>query len=457
MLAYPKNEPNASPLPARVIGIGNAGVHLADRIAMAGLRGAEIVAMNTDAQSLAASVAPRKSSLGAHTTRGLGAGGDPEIGHEAARESIEEIRFAVEGIPVVVIVAGLGGGTGSGAAPVVAAAAREAGAYVLALITLPFGFEGRRRSAQAAAAESTLARHAHAVLRFENDRMSELAEPRGGIGETFAASDALLSGCVESILGLLAGRGPMPVTLGGIAAAFAGSSSAAFFGNGHSTSDNRAHEALETALSSPLLDRGRALETCSAAVVHISGPPSLSFSETAAIMREVAKHVPDQAQLFLGVSTCADPMSPLSLSIFGVMGADAKRRGGTEPPARPAAPPKAPTPRRAPAPTEPAHPETSASPEKPVPTQVPAAEAVDTAEELFLATTPEPPGRLIPEDDEPVTPPPPSPEKKKQVPKIKQETLQFEPVARGRFEKSEPTIVGGEDLDVPTFLRIQKK
>jgi cell division protein FtsZ len=444
MLAYPKNEPNASPLPARVVGVGNAGVHLADRISMAAPRGAEVVAMNTDAQSLAASVAPRKSALGARTTRGLGAGGDPEIGHEAARESIEEIRFAVEGVPVVVVVAGLGGGTGSGAAPLVAAAAREAGAYVLALVTVPFSFEGRRRAAQAAAAEAALARNAHAVLRFENDRMSDLAEPRGGIGETFAASDALLAGCVESILGLLAGRGPMPVTLGALTAAFAGASSSAFFGVGESTSDNRAHEALESALSSPLLDRGRTLEVCAAAVVHISGPPSLSFSETAAIMREVAKHVPDEAQLFLGVSTWPDPMAPLSLSLFGMTGTEAarskSRHSSTRSTPRPKAPPPPQTPPPAPTNTEP-------------PELIPAADipAPDTQQ----PSSPEPPGRLIPEEDESVPEPPP--EKSAPAPKIRQETLQFEPVTRGRFAKSEPTIVGGEDLDVPTFLRIQKK
>jgi hypothetical protein len=154
--------------------------------------------------------------------------------------------------------------------------------------------------------------------------------------------------------------------------------------------------------------------------------------------------VPDEAQLFLGVSTWPDPMAPLSLSLFGMTGTEAasskSRHSSTRSTPRPKAPPPPQTPPPAPTNTEP-------------PELIPAADipAPDTQQ----PSSPEPPGRLIPEEDESVPEPPP--EKSAPAPKIRQETLQFEPVTRGRFAKSEPTIVGGEDLDVPTFLRIQKK
>jgi cell division protein FtsZ len=453
MLPYPRDESQQAPVPARVIGLGNAGVHLADRIAMAAPRGAEIIAMNSDAQSLTASVAPRKAVLGHRATRGLGAGGDPEVGCEAVRESMEEIRFAVEGAAVVILVVGLGGGTGSGAAPVVAAAAREAGAYTLVLATMPFSFEGRRRASQAAEAETAIAEHAHAILRFENDRMAELSAPRGGIGETFAASDGLITSCVGAFLEMLAGRGPMPVTLPSLLAAFAQGSPSAYFGRGQSNSENRAHEALEAALRSPLLDRGRMLGDCAAVIAHISGPPSLSFSETAAIMRELSKHVADDARMFLGVSASNDASDPLGVTIMGVESTGAppppprRPRPQSEAEPRPATPPRRPQP--APKPPEHTPPAAAHDPAPP-----PAGDPV---------LSPEPPGRLfIDEEEEPHPQPPPAakPAREKKAgtpPKARQETLQFEPVARGRFEKSEPTIVGGEDLDVPTYLRQKGK
>jgi cell division protein FtsZ len=464
MLPYPRDESQQAPVPARVIGLGNAGVHLADRIAMSAPRGAEIIAMNSDAQSLTASVVSRKAALGHRATRGLGAGGDPEVGFEAARESMEEIRFAVEGAAVVVLVVGLGGGTGSGAAAVVAEAAREAGAYILVLATMPFSFEGRRRAAQAADAEAALAQHAHAILRFENDRMAELSAPRGGIGETFAASDALITSCVGAFLEMLAGRGPMPITLPGLLAAFAHGSPSAYFGRGQSDSENRAHEALEAALRSPLLDRGRMLGDCVSVIAHVSGPPSLSFSETAAIMRELSKHVPDDAHMFLGVSTTNDASAPVGVTIMGV------ESTSPPPPARRPRPQfeTVPEPRPEPRP-EPARRPRPAAPPPDEPTPPPAARHHPPPPADDPPLTPEPPGRLFADDEEApphtapmpaVNPPPsakPAREKKAASPKARQETLQFEPVARGRFEKSEPTIVGGEDLDVPTFLRTKGK
>src|SRR6266404_525385 len=136
-------------VPVKVVSVGGAGLNALDRIVLDGLEKASVVAINTDVQSLTSSVAPHKVQLGRTVTRGLGAGGDPELGYDAAVESADEIREALADARMIFVCAGLGGGTGSGAAPFVAQLAREAGALVIAFVTLPFTFEGKRRNAQA--------------------------------------------------------------------------------------------------------------------------------------------------------------------------------------------------------------------------------------------------------------------------------------------------------------------
>ena len=161
-------------IPIKIVSVGGAGLNALDRIVLDGLEGAEVLAVNTDVQSLASSVAAHKVQLGRTVTRGLGAGGDPEVGYQAAFESTEEIREALTGARMIFICTGLGGGTGSGAAPYVAHLAREAGALVLAFATLPFAFEGRRRNAQAREALGRLNEIANAVVCFENDQMGDM-------------------------------------------------------------------------------------------------------------------------------------------------------------------------------------------------------------------------------------------------------------------------------------------
>lgn len=445
MITYPRTEAstdNSAPPVIRVIGLGNAGVHLADRLAMAGHFGVEVIAMNTDAQSLASSVAAKKITVGTKATRGLGAGGDPEVGYEAAQESLQEIRTAVEGAQILFVCAGLGGGTAGGIAPLLAETAREAGATVIALVTSPFSFEGKRRSSQAAEALSQLARHTSALLHFENDRMAELTSPRSGIEETFATSDSMLSASITALIDILRGGGPMPVGLSDILAVLGGGSPASLFGRGAATGDNRAHEALERAIKGPLLDRGRMLAECNAVIAHISGPSSLSFAEVAAVMRELTRHTTDDARLFLGVTVSTDAATPLSVTLFGNYVAEvatpARDIERPAPVARPVAPPPEPEPAPQPAAVKAAPVPSSEPPSKPL---FPEPEA-----------EPQPVAAVRPPKEAPAPKPKPAPQ-----PKVKQESLNFESVARGRFEKSEPTIVEGEDLDVPTFLRMRGK
>src|SRR6266498_6164636 len=194
-------------IPIKIVSVGGAGLNALDRIVLDGLEGAEVLAVNTDVQSLASSVAAHKVQLGRTCTRGLGTGGDPELGYQAAIESADEIRQAIAGARMIFICAGLGGGTGSGAAPIVAQLAREAGSLVIAFATLPFSFEGKRRAAQAQDALSRLNEIANAVICFENDQMGDMVAPKAGIHQAFATADIMISQSVRSIVNLIQGPG----------------------------------------------------------------------------------------------------------------------------------------------------------------------------------------------------------------------------------------------------------
>ena len=437
MIPFPKYLDRSQTPVLRIVGLGNAGVNLADRITMTGSPGLETVAINSDQQSLSSSVSPVKVSLGPLTTRGLGAGGDPEIGLDAAKESLQEIEDALAGSDIVFLCAGLGGGTASGAGGMVAEVAKQSGALLIAIVTTPFGFEGRRRASQAATAFQEISAHADAVIHFENDRMAELTAPKSGVAETFVACDELLCGCIAAVVRLISTPGPLGVGLPDLLSVLNDGKGGCLFGTGASAGDNRAHEALERALKSPLLDRGRLLDDAASVLVHLSGPPSLSFAEVGAVMQEIARQASEGSMLHLGVSTLPDKNAPVVVTILAKAGAD------HAPAAAPAARPRQ-VPDRPPKP-QPA----------PVEQELPSAPELVPAQEQILE--PAPARQAPPQRSAPPLPQNPNPAPKPAAPKIKQETLQFEPVARGRFEKIEPTIVEGEDLDVPTFLRLNVK
>lgn len=448
MISFPKYLDRSQTPVVRLVGLGNAGVNLIDRITMTGGLGLESVAVNSDQQSLSSSVSPVKVSLGPLTTRGLGAGGDPEIGLDAAKESQAEVEDALAGSDIIFLCAGLGGGTASGAGGMIAGLAKQTGALLIAIVTSPFGFEGRRRTSQAAAALQEIRAHADAVIHFENDRMAELSAPRSGVAETFAACDELLGGCVAAVTRLISAPGPLGVGLPDLLSVLNLGDGGCLFGTGAATGDNRAHEALERALKSPLLDRGRLLDEAGSILVHLSGPPSLSFAEVGAITQEIARQASEGSMLHLGVSTLPENSAPVVVTILAKSGAALAPVSLPAPRAPRQIPAEARAPKPQPAPVE-HEPELPAVPE------------VVAAGERLPAPVPEPapprqaeaPRVAQPQAAKSAAPKVP----KAPAQKIKQETLQFEPVARGRFEKIEPTIVEGEDLDVPTFLRLNVK
>ncbi|MEP6937106.1 MAG: cell division protein FtsZ [Chthoniobacterales bacterium] len=478
----------------KVVGIGGAGSNALDRVVLDGLDRADLVAMNTDVQSLASSVAAHKVQLGRSVTRGLGAGGDPELGFEAAQEANDEIRQALADTRMVFLCAGLGGGTGSGAAPVVAQLAREAGSLVITFAAMPFSFEGKRRAAQANEALSRLHAVSDAVICFDNDRMGDIVAPKAGIHQAFAAADVTISQSVRSIVHLLQRPGLIRIGFDDLLSALRSTEGRCLFGYGESDTDNRAHDALTQALKNPLMDRGRMLEEAANVLVQVAGGPGMTLSEVEILMQEFGRHVGEQTQILFGTTVDGRMGNRLSVTIISSLSATGV------PMAEPTAARKqAPAPRvKAPTPPVPVR---EAPVEEPTPIalveealEVPAelsvipeeesqprkVEAVSAAPEPVLPPDPEfieqfepeseprvilPKRRpVIPKEPKvkagPIAPPIAPPELPKEakphaekIPHAKQEVLQFEPITRGRFEKSEPTIVEGQDLDVPTFLR----
>ena len=451
-------------IPIKIVSVGGAGLNALDRIVLDGLEGAEVLAVNTDVQSLASSVAAHKVQLGRTVTRGLGAGGDPEVGYQAAFESTEEIREALTGARMIFICTGLGGGTGSGAAPYVAHLAREAGALILAFATLPFAFEGRRRNAQAREALGRLNELANAVVCFENDQMGDMVAPHAGIHQAFSKADTTISQSIRSIVNLVQRPGLIRIGFDDLVAALRSRNGRCLFGFGESDSDNRAHDALAQALKSPLMDRGRTLADAARVLVQVAGGPGMTLSEVEIVMKELDRHVSDQTQILFGTAVdgrLGDRLSVTIISSFAagddVVPQQAQTLSST-PPVPPVweqpheSPPKIDV-EPEPAPVEDFQPPETTPIEEPEPMGVenvpaPSVESVSNAFEVV--DTPEPPVNTPRKKPAPAKEEKVSPEKSVQA---KQEVLQFEPVNRGRFEKSEPTIVEGEDLDVPTYLR----
>jgi cell division protein FtsZ len=443
-------------IPVKVMSVGGAGLNALDRIVLDGLEKAGVVAVNTDVQSLTSSVAPHKVQLGRTVTRGLGAGGDPEVGYQAAVESTDEIRESLSDANVIFVCAGLGGGTGSGAAPYVAQLAREAGALVIAFVTLPFTFEGKRRNAQAREALARLSEAAQSVICFENDRMGDLIAPQAGIHQAFAMADLTISQSVRSIVTLIQRPGLIRIGFDDLFAALRTRNGRCLFGYGESDSDNRAHDALTQALKNPLMDRGRMLADATHVLVQVAGGPGMTLAEVEILMLELGRHVNEQTQILFGAAVDGRLGDRLSVTIISSLAAEEDvisqpRDSGLSSSASAATPLREqdqhPEPQihiePEPVAMEAVTTEESISFEEPVATEVTVAPGFVPAEPEPLTITPQKKAVSQREQNLPA-------EKSVQA---KQEILQFEPVTRGRFEKSEPTIIEGEDLDVPTYLR----
>lgn len=424
---YERSYSLEEPITIKVVGVGGAGSNALDRVMLDGIDAVEMVAINTDAQSLAASVATQKVQLGRSLTRGLGTGGDPELGLAAAQEAVEEVRGVLRGGNVIFICTGLGGGTGSGAGPLITQLAKEDNALVLVFAAMPFSFEGRRRCQQAATSLAQLRSVADAVVCFENDRMAELALPRMGIHEAFAAADLTISQSIRSIAKLLQHPGLLHIGFDDVCAVLRNGDARALFGYGEAEGENRAHEALARALKSPLMNRGELLADAYHAVVHICGGTSVTLGEVQIVMEELNRHINDQTQIFMGIGISSKMGGKLSVSILSSLGDGSVRAVGVQQPVMQSAPYQSLPP---------------SAPERDL-------EALGSMQTVSADRAPVagPASAPTPGEDgyAPVRPFLPAGKRP--------DGTTSEPASRGRFEKGEPTIIDGENLDVPTFIR----
>ena len=314
MIPYERTRQQTIPNSAvKIIGVGGAGANMLDRIALDGMEGAELLACNTDVRTLTSSVAPEKIQLGRNLTRGLGSGGDPALGNQAAQEAELEIRDALRDRKIIFVCVGLGGGTGSGAAPLIAQLARDEGAFTVVFATTPFNFEGARRREQAEDALAELSTLANALITFDNTRMGELVLAKQGVHEAFSAADRMVSESIRAVTRIVMRPGLVNIGLDDLMAALSSPKSRCLFGSGIARGENRAQQALKNALVSPLLDRGSLLNDTDTVLVHVCGGEDMTLYELELLMRGLSKHVPETAQILFG--TNVDPAMDESLSV----------------------------------------------------------------------------------------------------------------------------------------------
>jgi len=286
------------PVRIRVIGVGGAGCNAVNTMIGAGLSRVEFIAANTDLQALQRSHAAFKVQLGPERTRGLGAGARPEVGKEAALESKDPIRESLEGADMVFVTAGMGGGTGTGATPIVANIARELGALTVGVVTKPFQYEGHRRMSHAEEGIRELRRHVDTLLIIPNQRLLGIVDKATPLLEAFKVADDVLRQAIQGIADVITTTGHINVDFADVRTVMT-HTGRAVMGMGISRGTNRAMEAAQKAVSSPLLEDG-SVEGARGVLLNITGGPSLSLhevDEAASIIKEAAD---PQANIIVG-------------------------------------------------------------------------------------------------------------------------------------------------------------
>jgi len=286
------------PVRIRVIGVGGAGCNAVNTMIGAGLSRVEFIAANTDLQALQRSVAAFKVQLGPERTRGLGAGAKPEVGKEAALESKDPIKECLEGADMVFVTAGMGGGTGTGATPIVANIARELGALTVGVVTKPFQYEGHRRMSHAEEGIRELRRHVDTLLIIPNQRLLGIVDKATPLLEAFKVADDVLRQAIQGIADVITTTGHINVDFADVRTVMT-HTGRAVMGMGISRGTNRAMEAAQKAVSSPLLEDG-SVEGARGVLLNITGGPSLSLhevDEAASIIKEAAD---PQANIIVG-------------------------------------------------------------------------------------------------------------------------------------------------------------
>ncbi len=413
-----KSEPpgaisETAPKPAvKIFGVGGAGVALLDVLNAEEFASAGFAASNTDAASLSASSATVKIHLETKLLRGLGTGGDPERGRALAEEQFSTLKSACDGANVVLIIAGLGGGAGSGISPVLARAAKEAGALVLAFVTLPFVCEGNRRQQQAQQGLEQLKSVADGVICLPNQKTFKLIDENTSVLDTFRITGGLLVEGVRGAWRLLTRPGLIKIHFDDLCALVRDRHSESAFAFVEASGPARSREAVEKLLAHPLLDEGRALADADAVLVSLMGGKDLTMADVNRVMEQIGRYC-ERAQIIMGAAVDAEMKGRLSVTLIAGKSNVPKAE------------------------------EPAASPD-------PAASRETSPPSGSRQTSPS--SSLSMEQREHLTARHSS-RARRAANKLLQTQLPLAIVSKGRFDKSEPTIHKGEDLDIPTYVR----
>lgn len=412
----------------KVIGVGGAGCNAVSHFTGEPLIGVGLAAMNTDAAALARSPVANKIHLGVKTNRGLGAGGDPERGRAAAEEDAVRIREFCAGADLVILVAGLGGGTGTGAGPVIARLARESGALVLALAILPFECEGSRRQRQANMGLADLKAAADAVITLPNEKVKQLADEKTSFLEVFRMTNELACQGVRGLWQLLEKPGLINVDFADLCAVLQGKHSEGLLAVAEARGDNRAREIVNRLLAHPLSDGGSILSEAGSVLISLASGPNLTMTEVEHVMEQIRRQC-EHAHLIMGTALEETMGDALVVTLVA-----SRRHGGVGENSTRAC-------------------ETPAAPKE---------NDCDLKQHLIDASAPSrASSRCVP------PPPKATPEvtehlarqqgglgsRRKNASLLRQGLLPLEIVSKGRFQNSQPTIHGGQDLDLPTYIR----
>ncbi|XAR67410.1 Tubulin GTPase [Bertholletia excelsa] len=281
----------------KVVGVGGGGNNAVNRMINSGLQGVDFYAINTDAQSLLQSAAENPLQIGELLTRGLGTGGNPLLGEQAAEESKETIATALKGSDLVFVTAGMGGGTGSGAAPVVAQISKEAGYLTVGVVTYPFSFEGRKRSLQAMEAIEKLQKNVDTLIVIPNDRLLDIADEQTPLQDAFLLADDVLRQGVQGISDIITIPGLVNVDFADVKAVMKDSGTA-MLGVGVSSSKNRAEEAAEQATLAPLI--GSSIQSATGVVYNITGGKDITLQEVNRVSQVVTSLADPSANIIFG-------------------------------------------------------------------------------------------------------------------------------------------------------------
>ncbi|MDQ2623533.1 MAG: cell division protein FtsZ [Actinomycetota bacterium] len=313
----------------KVVGIGGGGVNAVNRMIEVGLKGVEFIAINTDAQALLMSDADVKLDVGRDLTRGLGAGADPEVGRRAAEDHSEEIEEVLRGADMIFVTAGEGGGTGTGGAPVVARIARSLGALTVGVVTRPFTFEGRRRSVQAETGIEALRDEVDTLIVIPNDRLLSISDRSISVLDAFRTADQVLLSGVQGITDLITTPGLINLDFADVKAVMQGAGSA-LMGIGAARGEDRAVQAAELAISSPLLEAS--IDGAHGVLLSIQGGSDLGLAEINEAARLVQEAAHPEALIIFGANVDDSLGDEVRVTVIAA-GFD----GGAPPAARPTA------------------------------------------------------------------------------------------------------------------------